>query len=381
MLSLLLSIAGVYFAVKLKTGFLYAPILISASLALYQAYFQVAVMLLMLNIIFHILDGNTFKSTVQKILQHLCVLFAALVLYYVVYKIVLSVTGITAAEAYNSPTSLGGYSKRLIVTLFLNTYRNVANYFLYPETFGITAVKTTNIIIFIFTFLGILRLLRVRSINLLNRMILLLVLLLLPFGADVVFFLAKFEHSLMTFSFILFYVFALKIAEYYQNEFVERLFIYKISVQRFFIGLFGAIIIFNNVVFANQVYFMKKLEYQTTTMIVNRVINHIEGLDSYAIGDTPVAIIGSLRRSPLAGRRSGFEHLRGVGLEDHLSLTYYETYRKYFEQILYYPINLVPQSVALELQKTSEVQQMPIFPNDGYCKYIDNILVIKFSNQ
>lgn len=381
MLSLLLSIAGVYSVKKIRKGFLYAPFLIAASLALYQAYFQVAVALFMIDIIIHIIDEYAFKSVVQKALQYLFVLISALVIYYITYKIMLSITGITASESYNSVTKLKSFSTRSIPALLLNTYRNVANYFLRPETFGVTLVRITNITIFALTLLCILKLLKVRSINLINKIILIFVLILLPFGADIVFFLATFEHSLMTFSFVLFYVFALKIAELYRDEFKKTSYNFKCnSIKQFAVGLFGAIIIFNSVVFANQVYFKKELEYQATTAIMTRVLHHIEEMDSYTIGETPVAIIGELRQSPLAVKRPEFKHLSGVGLEGNLSLTYNNTNYWYLTQILGYPINPVPVSTLIELQKTNQVQQMPVYPNKGFCEFIDDILVIKFSN-
>lgn len=381
MLSLLLSVAGAYSVVKIKYGFIYAPLLISASLALYQAYFQVAVVLLMFDIFFYILDKQPLKAIAIKAFKYIAVLFLSLILYYVAYKFVLYITDIAAAKSYNSLYDLGDYSEHSIVGLFLNTYRNFAKYFLHPTTYSATISKTVNIIILILTIACIIRLIKTRSLSALNILMLALVIFLLPFGADLVFFIAKFEHSLMTLSFVLFYVLALKIAESYLEEFKDlppkggcAYF------KQFTVWLFGAIIIFNNIVFANQVYLSKELQYQATSMIMSRVIHQIEELDSYVIGETPVAIIGDLNFAPLAIDRPGFEHLGGTGTEHKFSLTYYKTYLQYFEQILAYPINLLPESIATELRNTDEVQQMPCYPNKGFCQFIDGTLVIKFSD-
>ena len=80
--------------------------------------------------------------------------------------------------------------------------------------------------------------------------------------------------------------------------------------------LVGAII-FNNVVFANQVYLKKVLEYDATASLATRVVDRIEQTDGYVPGETTVAFVERFDSSPITlsdGIPSGCLH-RPVALE------------------------------------------------------------------
>ena len=49
----------------------------------------------------------------------------------------------------------------------------------------------------------------------------------------------------------------------------------------------------------------------------------------------------------------------------------------YFDYILGFPINVVSNDERNEIMEKQEYQEMPVYPQEGYIKYIDDVLVIK----
>lgn len=111
---------------------------------------------------------------------------------------------------------------------------------------------------------------------------------------------------------------------------------------------------------------------------MNRITARMEETEGYVLGETPVAIIGSLSESDMMVSREGFEGF-GTGTYENSSLTYYKTYEKYFDFVAGYPVNLLEEEEALKLAEKDEVQSMPCFPDMGACKMIDGTMVIKLS--
>lgn len=380
MLSLLFSVLGVYLFVKCKWGFVAAPFLFCASLAIYQAYFQVAVLLLMMLFVFDILDGYSFQRVIKRSQYAVGTLFLGLIIYYVFNKAALAVTGITPADSYNGLQIIGDYSSESIPFVFVKTYLHVARSFIIPETFNMRLTAIINVIIILSVLAMLVRLSAKRSIETKNKVLLALIIVAMPFGANVVYFIAKFMHSLMTYSFVLFYLFALMLSEYTADNKTQGDSgkTYGFPVQTGAMVL-GAIILFNGVIYSNQIYFRKELEYQATTAVMNRVVSSMERVEGYVAGETPVAFAGRLDQSNALLKRSEFDHLTGVGLQSSLAVTYYSTYGWYLELILGYPVNLLSESSAQNLASTSEVRNMPAFPKPGYCQMVDGTLVVKLS--
>jgi len=136
----------------------------------------------------------------------------------------------------------------------------------------------------------------------------------------------------------------------------------------------------NNVVFANQMYIRRDLEFQSTLSLMTRAIDRAENTEGYEPGVTPVAIVGTMYDSPLAMTRPGFEHLTPQSdlFNDNLYAISSESfYPWYFWQILGYPFNLVSEFERGQIAASDAVRQMPAFPARGCCRMMDGTLVLK----
>jgi hypothetical protein len=236
-----------------------------------------------------------------------------------------------------------------------------------------------NIVLVLISFAIIILLVRNRKLKIKSILLLAGLIFLMPFGINVVCFISKgMEHDLMKYSFNLFYIF------------VEVLFVeantlpvldkYRDSITaRYWLPFLICVLLFNNIIYANQAYLKKELVYQSTLSTMNRIIDRMEETDGYVLGETPVVFVGLLSNSELSMGRKEF-YIAGTGLGGKFSVTYYKTYEQYFQYVLSYPINLLDSEASKEWSKQEEVIEMSAFPAQDSCKIINGTMIVKLSN-
>lgn len=150
-------------------------------------------------------------------------------------------------------------------------------------------------------------------------------------------------------------------------------------VQRAAAGAFGVLFL-GSIVFSNQVYLKKNLEFQSTLSVMTRVLSRIEQTEGYMPGSTPVAIVGTLEDSVLSVPHEGFEHLAAL---DAAAGNYAASSQSeniwYTWQIMGYPLNFISTYDQSLLEQREDVQTMPAFPAAGCCRMVDGTLVVKLS--
>lgn len=376
MLSLLLATAGVYVCARFRYGCFLAPVFFCLSLGFYQAYFQAAVFLAMICVVKRILDQAETREILKTGLRLVGSLLLGLILYSVVLQIVLKITHLTLLSTYG----MGGAAKydslaEMLLYLF-RTYKFVLSYFLRPIAHlgGITAVLNVGILTLSLALLGLF--VRQKHIYGWNLFFLAAVLCLMPFGINVVYFISHGEeHHLMIYAFFLAYLFAVFLADRFLEENpLPRL----RRIVEFALPCALAFLLFDNVVYASQVYLKKDLEYQTTVFTMTRIVDRLEQLEGYVPGETPVAIVGQLEDSAVSLVRPGLGDLSGAtGLWKNFSVTYYETYATFLQRILGYPVNILPQQESAGWAERAS--GLPAFPAPGSCAMLDGTAVLKLS--
>ena len=140
------------------------------------------------------------------------------------------------------------------------------------------------------------------------------------------------------------------------------------------------VLLLSAAIFSNQVYLKKNLEQQSTLSVMTRVIDRMERTEGYVPGGTPVALMGSLEKSPLAMTRDGFAHLEDFdAASDRFAADGVEENTWYMWEIMGYPCNFVSSYEAELLAESEEGRSMPVFPAQGSCRMIDGILAVKLS--
>ena len=386
-LAYLLAALAVRLAVRRPLGFAAAWVPMTLSLALYQSYLNVAVILLMIVFVKHVLDGLETKELLIRAARYLGALLGGLAVYYIVLRIVLAATGIAMLDGTNGLAQLGNYDLGGLLGLVIDTVKYPVRYMLRPETYHPRIAAGINLAVFLLSFAALVWAAAARKLKKIPLLLLVLCVLAMPFGIDTVYFVSiGNQHSLMIFSFFFFYAFAVVLWEYCGGlppvRFAEKLPAAANGVKKILPvlcgGLLSALILFN-VVFANQVYLKKALEYDATISYLTKVTYSMEQTDGYMPGETPVLFLGDPQGSSLFVSRRGFEDLNGVGLHREFAATYSGTFFCLFNDVLSYRINWMDMDGAGAYADLPEVQAMPAYPARGSCRIVDGVLIVKFS--
>ena len=386
-LAYLFAALAVWLAVRHPFGFAAAWVPMTFSLALYQSYLNVAVILLMIVFVKDVLNGFETKELLVRAARYLGTLLGGLAVYYMVLRLVLAATGIALLDGENGLLQLGNYELSALLGLVVSTVKYPIRYMLHPETYHPQIAAAVNLAVFAVSLAALVRTAAVRKLKKAPLLLLALCVMAMPFGINAVFFVSiGNQHSLMIFSFFFFYAFAVMLwercGELPPVRFAEKL---PAVVKRakelpraLCCGLLFVLVLFN-VVFSNQVYLKKTLEYDATISYLTKVTYSMEQTDGYAPGETPVLFIGEPRESSLLAVRTGFENLNGTGLHQGLSTTYSGTYYHFFNAVLSYRINWMDTANAGRYAELPEVQAMPTYPAKGSCQIVDGVLIVKFS--
>ena len=373
--ALLLVVLGIYITVKFKRGIFFAPLLYMLSLGLYQAYINVAIFVFLLLALVSLLEGASVKQEYLKGLFRMISVGVGMALYFIGYKVVLMITGISQSDGYNSVSRTGGLSLRNIAHRFYYCLKSELEWLIYPRNrvtwliTGITVVLMAVAIWLVITLLS-----RMKSSK---RPIpgVIGIFAMIPFGINTITILSDQYHELTTFSLFFLYILVVVLIELYLKN-NDRI---KIGSGITYVSaLLLCIIIFDNCIYSNQVYLKKEMENAATLSVLTRMIGRMEGTEGYVPGETECAIIGILDEGPLSQHRAGFDYDTG-GLWYNYNTSYPETYPIYLNYYLDYPVNFVSDDKLTALENTPEVKNMPFFPAEDSVKMVDGVMVVKLS--
>ena len=382
MLAMLLCMLGVYLLQKYRFGFLPAALLFSVSLALYQGYLAAAVGLLLLLGIKLLLEQKPAKEIASFACRAVAALLLSGLVYWLGMKLALSVTGVSAASSYNSFAAAGEASVSLLSRV-LAAYKTFFKFFLKRTAYNTVPLIFAGGALFVCACAALLRMLRQKRLPAASVLLIFVAFLLLPFGLTVTVFFSKgLSHEVMLYPLCLVYVAAIWLIERALREDApapER----KARGMALLRGVAVAaagLLLFCNMVFSNQAYLKKKLEYDAQLATVSRLVDRMENTEGYVPGETPVAIAGRLIDS-YGYNFPGFEDYYDVaGLMYSMPLTFYGAYDAYFEDVMGRPLNLLPEADCDAFAARPEVVDMPCFPSLACCQMIDGVLVVKLSD-
>jgi len=214
MLSLLLATASVAVWQRGRGGVLLSPFLICASLALYQSYFQVAVLLYLMVLCRRTMDGEPLGGLIRSGFAALAALIAGLLLYSGALRVVEGLTGIGRTTTYNGIGNIGGYALADVPRLLGETWLYPFRYFLSPETHNPRVTSALYPGLFAVAVLALVALIRARGLPVGHAALALALTLLMPLGMNAVYFISKgVVHSLTIYSFFVFFAYPIWLLE------------------------------------------------------------------------------------------------------------------------------------------------------------------------
>lgn len=379
----LLAVGAACVTVRYRRGFLLAWPLLLMSLTLYQGYFNVAVILLMIVFVRDALDGRDGKDLFLRAVQYVGALLGGVLLYFISLLAAQRLFGVTLSESSNGVARLLSGGGAVTGEVLYESYVTPLRYLLYPRTALSWPVKLINLALGLLSAGVLLRYALEKRFASKGALALTgLCIALMPFGMNLTFFISGGYYSDLTFlSFSFVYVFALLLLEYAQRLPAGKPVPARLRpLLHRAVSVMLAVVIFSGVVHANQVYLKRALEWESSLSLMTRITYDIEKTEGYIPGETPVMFEGNIWGSPLQPSRPEYKYTEGTGFFSPYIFTYDDTFRFFFRYVYGYDIPILNQETdGLELSQSPEVAAMPAYPAAGSCKNINGVVVVKLS--
>lgn len=382
MFAMLLSVCAVYFwNKKNRYCFLLSVICTVICLAIYQAYISTTITLIIIFCIIQLLKNENFNNIMRKLYKAAAILVISGITYYLINVFLHTVLNIEEIQSYNSLNRINLINLKVLISRAIRAYRVVFYEILFPKS------ALSKSVIFLISILLLCRTGYIficntfeRSIDLRNRLMVLLLIFVLPAGMNLSQILSGVSHDLMHYALWMFYLFIILTADssgQCKADKHNRIFISTKHVS--FVLIFA--ILFGNAKLANELYLKKSLEQDAIIALYTRVWDKMEKISGYNRETTRVVFIG--KPEQYAEAMTGFEKShRIVGGNENYSVGSVRTltqncYRSLFQYKLHYDIVVGDSDDVKRLNNSVVVKEMPAFPDEESLKLIDGILVIK----
>lgn len=380
MLSLLLCLLGVYVFMRTRWGLVISPVLYCLSLGLYQSYLPAAAAMLILLFLLEALDGKPVAEIWRRGLLSCVTLAAGLLLYALVLRIILGLTGGQASQDYNGVGRVGLVPADQILPLLISTFIDPLRLLFSLSdtpvmTWHITTVpQLLNIALFGLG--GLLLLMRLPRLSFSRIATTAFLLLMLPLGMNFIQFISKgISSSLTIYAYNLAYLLPLAMIMRAGSD-IRMLPRLCSSGVCLLLCAFLAL----NIRTSNAMSLKRDLEFSATTAAMSRLLDEAEKTQGYIPGETPVVLLGMLSNSKIAFERPGFEDLaRAQGMRYTYGASYETANYWYLTMALGEPINLVSHEERMRLSAHPEAASLQQYPHEDCCRMIDGYLFICIS--
>ena len=380
-LSYLLCVLAVWLLTRKK--WLALPLAVGcmvASLSIYQSYVSIAASLLVLLLIRELLTGAEPAAVLKKGIGYVLFLVLSLALYYGATQVILKWKGISFND-YASDSLTLSFSGILngIRLAYLNFCRFF--YWAHHQLMPTSASRYLHFYLFCGILVVLLLLAASQKRQRLARYALLAVLVaLLPLAINCMYLITAESsiHTLVLYSFTSLYVLAAMVLELALPcisprklpELLRRLALELMPV------LLAAIVVIN-VYVANESYLNMHLRYENAYAFYTTLTANLQQMPEFTEG-TRLAVIGSWESPDYYTERFAFTDGL-IGVKGFLPSDY--SYSYFLEYYLGFPVECVTEEEAEAIRQTEAFQNMPTYPYYGSMALIDDVIVVKLSEN
>lgn len=375
-IALFCSSLSIYMFKNNKFGYIFGTLLLVITMGFYQAYFSVAIMLLMIVAIKELLSNKDTKEVIINNIKILCFMIISILVWYGIFQLTLKVFNVHVVDIYNKvPTFKDLFNLSELDAVFNNLFNSEKLWFSGRNMHHSWLILGLNIIFILMLVYFIIQIEKIQRITITNVVLVVLVILLMPIGMNIACLMSMgVVHDLMTYSFFLFYVFVIMLADAYVD--INKIKETNNDISKILIYVCSFLLLSSNFTYSNEVYLEKNLIDKSTLSMMTRVLDRMETTNGYKAGETKVAFIGTPVGSDITDIRLGFINT-GVGTNIPTLITYYDVYKTYFESYLSYPINLLSYDEMYDYTQLQEVKDMSSFPEEGSVAFVDDVMVVK----
>lgn len=379
MMALFLAALCVYlirFDVKKKRNLVAGGVLICLVCGIYQADVAFALMLAICYLIQEMLEGKrTLKECLKWIGSRVLVLSAGLAAYYIIWQICLKVGGVTPVS-YRGISSVGeDFSLYTILTAFKMIPVYLAKFFIEWEVweYGFTLYGILNMVFLVLLFITAVT--AIRKSGLVKRkgqlVLTLICIPLMPMCIYMWRFTSVYAsyHMMMTKSISIIFIFAAIL----MNRWLK-----PVWSTRF--GMVLVVIVFQYAVLANVGYQLMNDSYERSYAIVSEMSQSIHRVMSED-NDSEVDSIAILGKRDVAFRKGVPQDSTPIvnGLLERDFLNNEARIWAVLDNYFYLDLDIASDEIHKELEDSEEVNDMPVWPDEGSVRIVDDVLVIKIN--
>ena len=359
-------------------AFALGAVFLMGSMGIYQAYFSVAVTLMVFRLILDLTEDKEIKTVFLDGVWAVGMLLCGAVLYFIVGRCIYRMTGIAPQSKTDLFTRSGvGAFLTACVGRITGTYVSARSFLMHPA-YPAAVQKLNMAVSGIAAVLAVCLAAGKKDHRALRVGMACVLVLLLPFAMNLTYFLAGGEivHDLVVYSIWLVYVFALIL--------LTRMGKPGELGRDVCLGagcLAVLLVLWQNIGIANEAYTKKDMVNKATLSTMTRVVAQMEQQEDYVFGETAVAFVGAF--DPY-GETPEYKRVKFVtgsaasnAIPTDFSASHYNAYKAYFDYVLNYPLVFCEDAVRNELAQSRQVQDMPAFPDKGCMQMIDGVLVVK----
>lgn len=385
MFAMFCTVAAVYcWRFLARSGILWGAMLTVLALGIYQSYISVTVVLVIIVCILDLLNEESFQAVFSGGMKAIGMLLLGGILYYIVMKLVLTVTEIPLSTGgTNSLDAALSLTPKTIVYYTVYAYVDCFNRLwnmlsVYPAVVVKTATMLLGLIICAAVIIGLCQ----KKLGRLEKLLCLVLVCLLPLGMNLMYVpVGGIVHDLMVYAVWMYYLLALLMADYLINRLPDAVFKFKKGLS-FGSMLLVFALLYSNVQVANVIYLKKDLEQDSFLSMMTQIVYRMEQTEEYKPGETPVVFVGSPEQR--IQEVNGFEKYQTMTGADESNVADLQiNYRvqRYFHYILANPAIMASNELWDALQSDSRVHAMPSYPEDGCTQIVDGVLVVKVGDN
>lgn len=370
-------------------GYILGCTLIIVSLASYQPYVSFVIGLMLISMLGDMLRGKkTGKETLKDGVKYIAILLVSVSIYVILCRIIYP--GITE-ETYGGVGQMSQIPIVEMPRLIFRCYKRFLEYFIYkPASYVSSAMHKANI--FVCIGIGVILVYYVVKWKVykdkLKGILLILVAGLVPFALAFIYFMApNAPYSiLMTYSYVLVYVMAVMLLEilmdgWKENSMVGQTAILMRKIAVLIVSLSLLTEVYEGYLICNEAYFRSSVAYDRVTAFYNRILASVEDQAGFSYGDK-VALLGEFyyenNPSPVeinSLKDDKFREMSGIALENGLITS---GVRDNFIRIyIGFELPYINDYEKQAIIESPEYLDMPIWPNIGCIKRIEDVWVVK----
>lgn len=367
-LTFFLVMVACWFFCRCRHGWLFGAACMIASMYIYQAYLTVAAAFCFFSLIPAVIDNEKPRRIILRGLRYLLFLLACFAVYSATWSVMCRLTGQEKNRIEDTILSVGF---RDIILRAVETYRGFFQLLIRDNGLLGKFSPAIGFLVLIALLIWLAGWLLDRELSWQNKLLLTGAAVLLPFVFNVYYFVFPMETlSLVCFNRGLIGVFLLLCTCGRQPSTLKS---QRLPIAAVFLA---SSLVWQNLIFSNDIYMKKELEKGSTISVITRVIERVEQMEGYIPGETPVALAGSLVENDFLCQQEdcfrSFTFLEeGIMVNDYAA-SYNTAY--YVQHYLNYPMNLMYADSSSE-----EIRSMPAFPSQNSIQWIDDVIVVKLS--